>query len=54
MTEFFVYDLIDQRDGGVFYVGKGKGNRPFHHEREALAGKRSRKRCGCRAPSISR
>lgn len=32
---FFVYDLIDPRDGSVFYVGKGTGNRPYQHVREA-------------------
>ena len=27
----YVYKLIDPRDGKVFYVGKGKGNRVFSH-----------------------
>lgn len=40
---FHVYELIDPRDGAVFYVGKGKGNRRFDHEREARAGKTSAK-----------
>lgn len=40
---FYVYTLTDSRDGAVFYVGKGKGNRLEHHEQEARAGKRSRK-----------
>lgn len=40
---FYVYELIDPRDGSVFYVGKGKGNRLEHHEKEARAGKRSAK-----------
>ena len=29
--KFYVYRLIDPRDGNVFYVGKGKGNRLFSH-----------------------
>lgn len=40
---YFVYELIDPRCGSVFYVGKGKGNRPHAHEAEARKGKRSRK-----------
>lgn len=28
---FYVYRLIDPRDGSTFYVGKGKGNRVFAH-----------------------
>ncbi len=27
----YVYRLIDPRNGETFYVGKGKGNRVFHH-----------------------
>jgi hypothetical protein len=40
---FFVYDLIDPRDGKVFYVGKGQKKRPYAHEREAINGKQSAK-----------
>lgn len=40
---FYVYELIDPRDGQVFYVGKGKRDRANAHEREALRGKHSRK-----------
>lgn len=29
--EYYVYLLIDPRDGKIFYVGKGKGNRVFNH-----------------------
>lgn len=29
--KFYVYRLIDPRNGDTFYVGKGKGNRVFHH-----------------------
>ena len=28
---FYVYRLIDPRNGETFYVGKGKGNRVFAH-----------------------
>ncbi len=32
--KFYVYRLIDPRNGETFYVGKGKGNRVFAHVRE--------------------
>lgn len=32
---FYVYRLIDPRNGQTFYVGKGKGNRVFSHIRLA-------------------
>lgn len=32
---WYVY-LPDPRDGGVFYVGKGSGNRVFEHAHAAL------------------
>lgn len=41
--EHYVYELIDPRDGAVFYVGKGKGKRYAVHEKEARGGKYSRK-----------
>ena len=31
--QFYVYRLIDPRNGETFYVGKGKGNRVFDHAR---------------------
>lgn len=32
--EFYVYLYLDPRNGEVFYVGKGTGNRCFHHLRD--------------------
>lgn len=34
--KYYVYRLIDPRDGQTFYVGKGKGNRVFNHVYDAL------------------
>jgi len=28
---YYVYELIDPRTNGAFYVGKGRGNRALHH-----------------------
>lgn len=36
---FYVYTLSDPRSCEVFYVGKGRGDRVDHHERDARAGK---------------
>ena len=33
---YYVYRLIDPRNGQTFYIGKGKGNRVFAHVNEAL------------------
>ncbi len=33
---YYVYLLSDPRDGQIFYVGKGKGNRIFAHAKNAL------------------
>lgn len=41
--KYFVYDLIDPRTNKTFYVGKGQGDRPYQHERDALKGRQSRK-----------
>lgn len=35
--KYYVYKLIDPRNGNVFYVGKGKGNRIFSHANGILA-----------------
>ncbi len=32
--KYYVYRLIDPRNGETFYVGRGKGDRIFHHIRE--------------------
>lgn len=40
---YYVYELIDPRDGQVFYIGKGKGRRRHDHERDARKGVHSRK-----------
>lgn len=41
--QFYVYALIDPRNGKPFYIGKGKGDRISAHEKEARKGAYSRK-----------
>ena len=36
---WYVYALKDPRNGALFYIGKGKGNRAFNHARDALESK---------------
>jgi hypothetical protein len=36
MNRYYVYALIDPRDGKAFYIGKGHDNRRFHHEKNAV------------------
>lgn len=36
---FYVYRLVDPRNGNTFYVGKGKGDRVFSHIHDALSPK---------------
>ena len=37
LKKHYVYVLIDPRDNEVFYVGKGQGERVFHHERNVIS-----------------
>lgn len=43
MPDYYVYALIDPRNGKPFYIGKGKGDRVLAHEREAKKGSNSPK-----------
>ena len=39
VEKYYVYALIDPRDGKPFYVGKGKNRRMFKHVLEARGGR---------------
>ena len=36
--KYYVYRLVDPRNGKTFYIGKGSGNRVFGHVHDALKG----------------
>lgn len=42
--KYYVYRLVDPRNGHTFYVGKGKDDRVFHHVTGALKARDKRKR----------
>ena len=33
--QYYIYALVDPRDGKIFYIGKGKNNRVFNHAKSA-------------------
>ena len=47
---YYVYRLIDPRDGQTFYVGKGKGNRVFRHAQGVAERERTEEAIGDNDP----
>ncbi|MDU2375990.1 hypothetical protein [Anaerococcus vaginalis] len=43
LGEYYVYGLIDPRTKQIFYIGKGKKNRVFEHEKEIITSPDSEK-----------
>lgn len=43
LGEYYVYGLIDPRTKQIFYIGKGKNNRVFEHEKEIITNPDSEK-----------
>ena len=44
LNGFYVYALVDPRNGKVFYIGKGTGNRVFSHEAESRKSHKTEKK----------
>lgn len=38
-NSYYVYALVDPRDGATFYIGKGRGKRCYQHAKDANAGR---------------
>lgn len=49
---YYVYALLDPRDGTVFYVGKGKGDRVYQHARRARKVDSAQTRAGLKLDRI--